>query len=48
MLGHQRLKIINLSECGAQPMTDAQLGLTVVFNGCVHNYHATAAYRHGS
>ncbi|MGW7440293.1 N-acetylglutaminylglutamine amidotransferase [Streptomyces sp. NPDC054849] len=37
-LGHQRLKIIDLSECGAQPMTDAQLGLTAVFNGCVYNY----------
>ncbi|MFE5675319.1 N-acetylglutaminylglutamine amidotransferase [Streptomyces erythrochromogenes] len=37
-LGHRRLKIIDLSECGAQPMTDAQLGLTAVFNGCVYNY----------
>ncbi|GGN60683.1 asparagine synthetase B [Actinoplanes lobatus] len=37
-LGHQRLKIIDLSEAGAQPMTDDRLGLTVVFNGCVYNY----------
>jgi asparagine synthase (glutamine-hydrolysing) len=36
--GHRRLKIIDLSEAGAQPMTDEQLGLTVVFNGCVYNY----------
>ncbi|MFF1343070.1 N-acetylglutaminylglutamine amidotransferase [Streptomyces sp. NPDC058290] len=37
-LGHRRLKIIDLSEYGAQPMTDAQLGLTVVFNGCIYNH----------
>ncbi|MEV6732810.1 MULTISPECIES: N-acetylglutaminylglutamine amidotransferase [unclassified Streptomyces] len=37
-LGHRRLKIIDLSERGAQPMTDAQLGLTVVFNGCIYNH----------
>src|SRR4051794_14450559 len=36
--GHRRLKIIDLSEAGAQPMTDEQLGLTVVFNGCIYNY----------
>ncbi|WP_430783533.1 N-acetylglutaminylglutamine amidotransferase [Actinoplanes sp. G11-F43] len=36
--GHRRLKIIDLSEAGAQPMTDDRLGLTVVFNGCVYNY----------
>ncbi|MGW6864320.1 N-acetylglutaminylglutamine amidotransferase [Streptomyces sp. NPDC054901] len=37
-LGHRRLKIIDLSERGAQPMTDARLGLTAVFNGCVYNH----------
>ncbi|MGW0565615.1 N-acetylglutaminylglutamine amidotransferase [Streptomyces sp. NPDC003016] len=37
-LGHRRLKIIDLSERGAQPMTDAQSGLTGVFNGCIYNY----------
>lgn len=36
--GHRRLRIIDLSENGAQPMTDERLGLTVVFNGCVYNY----------
>jgi asparagine synthase (glutamine-hydrolysing) len=36
--GHRRLKIIDLSEAGAQPMTDTQLGLTLVFNGCIYNY----------
>jgi len=36
--GHRRLKIIDLSEAGSQPMTDEQLGLTLVFNGCIYNY----------
>lgn len=36
--GHRRLKIIDLSDLGAQPMTDAKLGLTLVFNGCIYNY----------
>src|SRR3954452_22578015 len=36
--GHRRLRIIDLSERGAQPMTDPELGLTAVFNGCVYNY----------
>ncbi len=39
-LGHRRLSIIDLSACGAQPMTDAELGLTIVFNGCIYNYRA--------
>jgi len=37
-LGHRRLSIIDLSEGGAQPMVDPQLGLTVVFNGIIYNY----------
>jgi asparagine synthase (glutamine-hydrolysing) len=49
--GHRRLKIIDLSEHGAQPMVDSDLGLTVVFNGCIYNYQdlrdelTTAGYR---
>ena len=27
-----------LSACGNQPMHDPQLGLTIVFNGCIYNY----------
>ena len=36
-LGHRRLKIIDLSDSGAQPMTVAD-EITGVFNGCVYNY----------
>jgi asparagine synthase (glutamine-hydrolysing) len=36
--GHRRLSIIDLSACGAQPMVDSDLGLTLVFNGCIYNY----------
>ncbi|WP_176083565.1 N-acetylglutaminylglutamine amidotransferase [Martelella sp. HB161492] len=41
--GHRRLKIIDLSEKAAQPMVDPELGLTVVFNGCIYNYPALRA-----
>ncbi|MYR45761.1 N-acetylglutaminylglutamine amidotransferase [Streptomyces sp. SID5910] len=37
-LAHQRLKIIDLSEQGAQPMTDTAREVTGVFNGCIYNY----------
>ncbi|MFH8253641.1 N-acetylglutaminylglutamine amidotransferase [Streptomyces roseolus] len=37
-LGHRRLKIIDLSERAAQPMTDSEAGLTCAFNGCIYNY----------
>ena len=37
-LGHRRLKIIDLSSAGDQPMTDPELGLTVAFNGCIYNH----------
>jgi asparagine synthase (glutamine-hydrolysing) len=36
-LSHRRLSIIDLSERGAQPMVDAELGLVAVFNGCIYN-----------
>jgi asparagine synthase (glutamine-hydrolysing) len=37
-LGHRRLKIIDLSEAGAQPMVDSELGLAVCWNGCIYTY----------
>ena len=37
-LSFRRLKIIDLSENGSQPMTDPELGLTISFNGCIYNY----------
>ena len=42
-LGHRRLSIIDLSERGAQPMTDPHLGLTVVFNGIIYNHRQLRA-----
>ncbi len=36
--GHRRLRIIDLSDHGQQPMVDSDLGLTLVFNGCIYNY----------
>jgi len=36
--GHRRLKIIDLSPRAEQPMTDPELGLSIVFNGCIYNY----------
>jgi asparagine synthase (glutamine-hydrolysing) len=36
--GHRRLQIIDLSEHAQQPMIDSELGLGIVFNGCIYNY----------
>lgn len=38
-LGHRRLSIIDLSAHGSQPMVDAELGLSIAFNGCIYNHH---------
>ncbi|MCO5318810.1 MAG: N-acetylglutaminylglutamine amidotransferase [Microthrixaceae bacterium] len=38
VLGHRRLKVIDLSDHSAQPLVDAELGLVAVFNGCIYNY----------
>ncbi|XBQ15906.1 MAG: N-acetylglutaminylglutamine amidotransferase [Oceanicaulis sp.] len=37
-LAHRRLKIIDLSDAAQQPMVDAELGLSIVFNGCIYNH----------
>ncbi|GAB3233532.1 N-acetylglutaminylglutamine amidotransferase [Mycolicibacterium hippocampi] len=46
-LGHRRLKIIDLSEAGAQPMVDSELGLSVAWNGCIYNYEELRDELHG-
>jgi asparagine synthase (glutamine-hydrolysing) len=38
-LVHRRLKIIDLSKRGDQPMVDPDLGLVIVFNGCIYNHN---------
>ncbi|MFM2042644.1 MAG: hypothetical protein RLY86_1220 [Pseudomonadota bacterium] len=42
-LGHRRLAIIDLTTASAQPMVDADLGLTIVFNGCIYNHRELRA-----
>lgn len=37
-LAHRRLSIIDLSDAGAQPMSSANGGLVVTFNGEIYNY----------
>ena len=37
-LGHRRLKIIDLTESAQQPMVDAELGLSIAYNGAIYNY----------
>ncbi|ROZ89435.1 N-acetylglutaminylglutamine amidotransferase [Gordonia sp. OPL2] len=46
-LGHRRLKIIDLSERGGQPMVDPELGLALVFNGCIYNHRELRAELEG-
>jgi asparagine synthase (glutamine-hydrolysing) len=42
-LAHRRLKVIDPSSAGDQPMVDAELGMTIVFNGCIYNHHELRA-----
>jgi len=41
-LGHRRLSIIDV-EGSPQPMHDASGALSLLFNGCIYNYHALRA-----
>jgi asparagine synthase (glutamine-hydrolysing) len=41
--GHRRLAIIDLSASSDQPMTDAETGCTLVFNGVIYNYRELRA-----
>ncbi len=43
-LGHRRLAIIDLSDRGAQPMTNEDQSLTIVFNGEIYNYQTIRAW----
>src|SRR5947209_4099118 len=36
--GHRRLSILDLAPTSQQPMIDAELGLGIVFNGCIYNF----------
>jgi asparagine synthase (glutamine-hydrolysing) len=42
-LGHRRLRVIDLTEAGTQPMVDECLGIGVVFNGCIYNHRELRA-----
>src|SRR4051812_20684207 len=41
--GHRRLSILDLAPSSQQPMTDNELGLGVVFNGCIYNFRELRA-----
>src|SRR3954468_23636684 len=36
--GHRRLSILDLAPTSQQPMVDPELGLGIVFNGCIYNF----------
>jgi asparagine synthase (glutamine-hydrolysing) len=38
VLGNRRLAIVDPSPCGHQPMTDAERGNTITFNGMIYNF----------
>jgi asparagine synthase (glutamine-hydrolysing) len=47
-MGHCRLRIVDLSPSGNQPMVDAPLGLSMVFNGMIYNYRELREELHGA
>lgn len=48
ILGHRRLKIIDLSDRASQPMIDEELGLGLVFNGAIYNYRELKRHLQGA
>ena len=40
---HRRLKIIDLTPRGDQPLVDPELGLVIAFNGCIYNHNELRA-----
>jgi asparagine synthase (glutamine-hydrolysing) len=38
--GHRRLSILDLAATSQQPMVDPELGLAIVFNGCIYNFRS--------
>jgi asparagine synthase (glutamine-hydrolysing) len=45
--GHRRLSILDLAPSSQQPMVDNELGLGVVFNGCIYNFRELRAELQG-
>jgi len=45
--GHRRLSILDLAPASQQPMTDNELGLGVVYNGCIYNFRELRAELEG-
>jgi asparagine synthase (glutamine-hydrolysing) len=41
--GHRRLSILDVAPSSQQPMMDSELGLGVVFNGCIYNFQELRA-----
>src|SRR6195952_2082008 len=46
--GHRRLSILDLAPSSQQPMMDIELGLGVVFNGCIYNFRELRAELEGN
>ena len=42
-LVHRRLKVIDLTSRGDQPLLDRELGLVIAFNGCIYNHNELRA-----